>query len=157
MVFFESLRGSFQTRLILSPHLVNHTPLVETGAKSLPVRHQVTTAQVGHKGVNPFTNLLPVIPILMCLWILRRHLETTVQHLSSEMLPLRSNFLNCRLCSCISTTYALHLWTHLECTQTMSTTCATQGNNIRLRIRPLFCAQSVTSSITRALHGSTMS
>ena len=30
-------------------------PLVETGVKSSPVRHQVTTAQVGHKGVNPFT------------------------------------------------------------------------------------------------------
>ena len=30
-------------------------PLVETRAKLSPVRHQVTTAQVGHKGVNPFT------------------------------------------------------------------------------------------------------
>ena len=31
------------------------TPLVESGVKSQQVRHQVTTAQVGHKGVNPFT------------------------------------------------------------------------------------------------------
>ena len=31
-------------------------PLVETRAKSSPVRHQVTMAQVGHKGVNPFTS-----------------------------------------------------------------------------------------------------
>ena len=30
-------------------------PLVEARAKSSPVRHPATTAQVGHKGVNPFT------------------------------------------------------------------------------------------------------
>ena len=28
---------------------------METRAKPSPVRHQATTAQVGHKGVNPFT------------------------------------------------------------------------------------------------------
>ena len=55
-MFFKSLRGSFHTRLILSPHLVDPIPLVDTGAKSSPVRRRVTTAQVGHKGVNPFTH-----------------------------------------------------------------------------------------------------
>ena len=62
LVFFKSLQGSFHTRLILSPHLVNPTPLVETRAESSSVRHQVTTAQVGHKGVNPFTLSPPQMP-----------------------------------------------------------------------------------------------
>ena len=51
-------------------------PLVETRVKSSPVRHQATTAQVGHKGVNPFT-LVHVGPTMggaltQVLWV-RKH------------------------------------------------------------------------------------
>ena len=56
MVFFRITTRFIPDSFDPFPSPCQPIPLVETRAKSSPVRHQATTAQVGHKGVNPFTS-----------------------------------------------------------------------------------------------------